>query len=154
MRQVLLKIEYFDRSSTCIGRVGEDKATELVIDIASLTSLYPEIRFEAIYQRPDKDSYPLDIIQEENEIRYVVTRKDLYQAGTGLITLTGFVNEQKVISTTGYCFIIPGLLNQEIDSDFDPNAVLPEWMQKVLDAVEELKHFNFGTIYGGDSSGE
>ena len=98
MRQLSLKIEYFDRSSTCIGRVKEDNSTEVNIDITYWLEKFPNLTVEGVYSRPDGQNYPVVLNQGTNSVVWIVKRKDLYKCGTGKLTLNGYQGEQSVVS--------------------------------------------------------
>lgn len=141
MRQLLMKVEYLCRSSLYIGKVAEDKATQVVIDTTYWKELYPDLRIEIVYERPDKVSYPLEIVEDETTVTWTVERKDLALVGTGGITVIGYEEEKKAISTTGLCFIAPGLNGLQKDEDYSQEVVPTGWIQEIVDMknkVEEI----------------
>lgn len=140
MRQLSLKIEYFDRSSTCIGRVKEDNSTEVIIDIAYWLEKFPNLTIEGIYSRPDGQNYPIVLTQNENSVSWIVKRKDLYKCGTGKLTLNGYQKEQSVISAAGLLYILPGINGEkEDDNPDDPSTIPAEWIDDILKASAEAK---------------
>lgn len=140
MRQLSLKIEYFDRSSTCIGRVKEDNSTEVIIDITYWLEKFPNLTIEGIYSRPDGQNYPVVLTQGESSVNWIVKRKDLYKCGTGKITLNGYQDEQSVISATGLVYVLPGIGGEMVDDNpDDPSTIPAEWIDDILKASAEAK---------------
>lgn len=140
MRQLSLKIEYFDRSSTCIGRVKEDNSTEVIIDITYWLEKFPNLTIEGIYSRPDGQNYPVVLTQGESSVNWIVKRKDLYKCGTGKITLNGYQDEQSVISAAGLVYILPGINGEMVDDNPDSSSTIPsEWIDDILKASAEAK---------------
>lgn len=140
MRQLSLKIQYFDRSSTCIGRVKECNSTEVIIDITYWLEKFPKLLVEGVYSRPDGQSYPIVLTQGEDSVCWVVKRKDLYKCGTGKLTLNGYQKEQSVISASGLVYILPGINGEMVDDNPDDPSVIPtEWIDDILKASAEAK---------------
>lgn len=140
MRQLSLKIEYFDRSSTCIGRVKECNSTEVVIDITYWLDKFSDITIEGLYSRPDGQNYPITLTRGENSVCWVVKRKDLYKCGTGKLTLNGYQNNESVISASGLVYILPGINGEMTDDNPDDPSVIPtEWIDDILKASAEAK---------------
>lgn len=70
MRQLLMKVEYLKGSSLYIGKVGEERATEVIIDMSYWKELYPDdsLNYKLIYIRPDKMEYEVSYNFEGNSI--------------------------------------------------------------------------------------
>ena len=68
MRELMLKVEYLERSSIYIGKVGESNSTRIKIDAVYWKNKFSNISFEAIYRRADGISYPVKISTDENYI--------------------------------------------------------------------------------------
>ena len=140
MRQLSLKIEYFNRSSTCIGRVKEDNSTEVIIDITYWLEKFPNLTIEGIYSRPDGQNYPIVLTQGESSVNWIVKRKDLYKCGTGRLTLNGYQKNQSVISAAGLVYILPGINGEMVDDNPDSSSAIPsEWIDDILKASAEAK---------------
>lgn len=140
MRQLSLKIEYFDRSSTCIGRVKEDNSTEVNIDITYWLEKFPNLTVEGVYSRPDGQNYPVVLNQGTNSVAWIVKRKDLYKCGTGKLTLNGYQGEQSVVSASGLVYILPGINGEMVDDNpDDPSTIPAEWIDDILKASAEAK---------------
>ena len=139
MRELLLKVEYLERSSIGIGRVGEEDSTRIKIEFSYWKESFPNISFEAIYKRADGISYPVAILVEDNYIIWEIKRKDLYKAGTAYLTLIGYEYNNKVISSTGLCFIMPGIDGTVIDSKYQDNPTPIDWIQQVVDKIGLLE---------------
>lgn len=152
MRELMLKVEYLERSSIYIGKVGEDNSTRIKIDAAYWRNKFNNISFEAIYRRADGISYPVNISTDENYIIWDISRKDLYKAGTAYFTLIGYELEKKVISTTAMCFVNPGINGITVDSDYTEDLTPTDWIQSVLDEVGDLKNSIYAEIEHAVSS--
>lgn len=140
MRQLSLKIEYFDRSSTCIGRVKECNSTEVNIDITYWLEKFPNLTVEGLYSRPDGQNYPVALSQGTNSVSWIIKRKDLYKCGTGKLTLNGYQGEQSVVSASGLVYILPGINGEMMDDNpDDPSTIPTEWIDDILKASAEAK---------------
>ena len=140
MRELMLKVEYLERSSIYIGKVGESNSTRIKIDAVYWRNKFNNISFEAVYLRADGISYPVNISTDENYIIWDINRKDLYKAGTAYFTLIGYELEKKVISTTAMCFVNPGINGITVDSEYTEDLTPIDWIQNVLDEVGDLKN--------------
>lgn len=140
MRELMLKVEYLERSSIYIGKVGESNSTRIKIDAVYWRNKFSNISFKAIYLRADGISYPVNISTDENYIIWDINRKDLYKAGTAYFTLIGYELEKKVISTTAMCFVNPGINGITVDSEYTEDLTPTDWIQSVLDEVGDLKN--------------
>ena len=146
MRELMLKVEYLERSSIYIGKVGEDNSTRIKIDAAYWRNKFNNISFEAIYRRADGISYPVNISTDENYIIWDINRKDLYKAGTAYLTLIGYELDKKVISTNAMCFVNPGINGITIDNEYTEDPTPTDWIQNVLDEVGDLKNSIYAEI--------
>ena len=149
MRQLLIKAEYLQESTTYIGKVGENNATQVKIDTTFWINKFQDIDFEAIYKRADGVLYPIDIKQDGNYITWNVTRKDLYKSGTSYLTIIGYKNSQKVLSTKAICLIMPGLNGITIDSDYEDDPTPTKWIQGVVDEIKENAGITQVTVGNG-----
>lgn len=124
MKQLSLQIKYLSGSSLCLGRVGEQNAAVVTINTQYWTSRYPDITLRGLYQRPDGTKYAIQLVQIENGVKWYVTRKDLYKAGNGYLTLFGYQGESAIISARGILYILPGVngQQQDVEKDTDPNT--------------------------------
>ena len=152
MRELMLKVEYLERSSICIGRVGESNSTRIKIDAVYWRNKFSNISFEAVYRRADGVSYPVKISTDKNYIIWDIKRKDLYKAGTAYLKLVGYELGKKVISTTAICFVNPGINGITIDSDYTEDQTPIDWIQNVLDEVGDLKNSVYAEIEHAISS--
>lgn len=152
MRELMLKVEYLERSSIYIGKVGESNSSRIKIDAIYWKNKFNNISFEAIYRRADGVSYPVNISTDENYIIWDINRKDLYKAGTAYLTLVGYELDKKVISTTAMCFINPGINGITIDSEYTEDPTPTDWIQGVLDEVGDLKNSVYAEIERAISS--
>ena len=146
MRELMLKVEYLERSSICIGRVGESNSTRIKIDAVYWRNKFSNISFEAVYRRADGVSYPVKISTDKNYIIWDIKRKDLYKSGTAYLKLVGYELGKKVISTTAICFVNPGINGITIDSDYTEDQTPIDWIQNVLDEVGDLKNSVYAEI--------
>lgn len=152
MRELMLKMEYLERSSIYIGKVGESNSTRIKINAVYWRNKFSNISFEAIYQRADGISYPVNISIDKNYIIWDISRKDLYKAGTAYFTLIGYELEKKVISTTAMCFVNPGINGITIDSEYTEDPTPTDWIQSVIDEVGDLKNSIYAEIESAISS--
>lgn len=152
MRELVLKVEYLGRSSIYIGKVGESNSTRIKIDAVYWRNKFNNISFEAIYRRADGVSYPVKISTDENYIIWDIKRKDLYKAGTAYLKLVGYELDKKVISTTGICFVNPGINGITVDSEYTEDPTPTDWIQSVLDEVGDLKNSIHAEIESAISS--
>ena len=152
MRELMLKVEYLERSSIYIGKVGESNSTRIKINAVYWRNKFNNISFEAIYRRADGISYPVNISTDENYIIWDINRKDLYKAGTAYLTLVGYELDKKVISTTAMCFVNPGINGITVDSEYTEDLTPTDWIQNVLDEVGDLKNSVYAEIEHAISS--
>ena len=89
-----------------IGRVGENEATKLLIDVGKWVSRYPDISISIRFVRPGESvSYTAAGSIEDGTYSYYVTGADTGIAGSGMLEIVGISGNKIVASATAKTLI-------------------------------------------------
>lgn len=66
MRDIILSLDRFGDQALLLGRVGENRATRVLIDIKSILSQYPDAIASITVKPPGRAEYPAAVKQEDD----------------------------------------------------------------------------------------
>ena len=89
MRDIILALDRFDDQALLLGRVGENRATRISIDLKSILSQYPDAIASITVKQPGRAEYPATVKQEGGILTWEITRADIGdKAGSGQAQIT------------------------------------------------------------------
>ena len=89
MRDIILAIDRFGDQALLLGRVEENRATRVLIDLKSILSQYPDAIASITVKPPGRPEYPATVKQEGGILTWEITRADIgNKAGSGQAQIT------------------------------------------------------------------
>lgn len=89
MRDIILALDRFGDQALLLGRVGENRATRILINLKSILSQYPDAIASITVKRPDRAEYPATVKQEGGILTWEITSADIGdKAGSGQAQIT------------------------------------------------------------------
>lgn len=89
MRDIILTLDRFGDQALLLGRVGENRATRVLIDVKSILSQYPDAIASITVKQPGRAEYPAVVKQEDGILTWEITRADIGdKAGSGQAQIT------------------------------------------------------------------
>ena len=89
MRDIILALDRFGDQALLLGRVGENRATRVLIDLKSILSQYPDAIASITVKPPGRVEYPAVVKQEGGILTWEITRADIgNKAGSGQAQIT------------------------------------------------------------------
>lgn len=89
MRDIILTLDRFGDQALLLGRVGENRATRVSIDLKSILSQYPDAIASITVKQPGRAEYPAAVKQEGGILTWEITRADIGdKAGSGQAQIT------------------------------------------------------------------
>lgn len=89
MRDIILALDRFGDQALLLGRVGENRATRVSIDLKSILSQYPDAIASITVKQPGRAEYPAAVKQEGGILTWEITRADIGdKAGSGQAQIT------------------------------------------------------------------
>lgn len=82
MRDIILALDRFGDQALLLGRVGENRATRVLIDIKSILSQYPDAIASITVKPPGRAEYPAAVKQEDGILTWEITRADIGKTQT------------------------------------------------------------------------
>lgn len=137
MRDIILTFDRFGDQALLLGRVGENRATRILIDLKSILSQYPDAIASITVKPPGRAEYPATVKQESGILTWEITRADLCgKAGNGLAQITIRGADGTVIKTAITCTRIEESLINETDLAPDP---VETWIDKATGTLADVK---------------
>lgn len=105
MRDIILALDRFGDQALLLGRVGENRATRISIDLKSILSQYPDAIASITVKQPDRAEYPAAVKQEGGILTWEITSADIGdKAGSGQAQITiqdavGTIIKTKITTT-------------------------------------------------------
>ena len=105
MHDIILALDRFGDQALLLGRVGENRATRISIDLKSILSQYPDAIASITVKQPDRAEYPAAVKQEGGILTWEITRADIGdKAGSGQAQITiqdavGTIIKTKITTT-------------------------------------------------------
>ena len=89
MRDIILAFDRFGDQALLLGRVGENRATRILINLKSILSQYPDAIASITVKQPDRAEYPAAVKQEGGILTWEITSADIGdKAGSGQAQIT------------------------------------------------------------------
>ena len=89
MRDIILAFDRFGDQALLLGRVGENRATRVQIDLKNILSQYPDAIASITVKQPGRAEYPATVKQEGGILTWEITRADIGdKAGSGQAQIT------------------------------------------------------------------
>lgn len=89
MRDIILTLDRFGDQALLLGRVGENRATRVSIDLKSILSQYPDAIASITVKQPGRAEYPAAVKQEGGILTWEITSADIGdKAGSGQAQIT------------------------------------------------------------------
>ena len=131
---------------TCIGRLGENDARVIRINVSQIMRAFAGVSFTVLHRRPgDLDAYPVNsanIAMDGENVLWTVTSADVAKEGVGQFEVVASVNGQ-IVKTVIY----NSRIDHALDGSGDPPEPWESWVQQVEDdadraeaAAELLEH--------------
>lgn len=104
MRDIILSLDRFGDQALLLGRVGENRATRVLIDVKSILSQYPDAIASITVKPPGRAEYPAAVKQEGGILTWEITRADIGdKTGRGQAQITIQDANGTVIKTAIAC---------------------------------------------------
>lgn len=89
MRDIILALDRFGDQALLLGRVGENRATRVLIDLKSILSQYPDAIASITAKPPGRAEYPAVVKQEGGILTWEITSADIGdKTGSGQAQIT------------------------------------------------------------------
>lgn len=137
MRDIILLLDRFGDQALLLGRVGENRATRVLIDIKSILSQYPDAIASITVKQPGRAEYPAAVKQESGILTWEITSADIgNKTGRGQAQITIQDADGTVIKTAIACTRIGESLG-------DATAPAPEpvetWIDKATGTLADVE---------------
>lgn len=137
MRDIILALDRFGDQALLLGRVGENRATRVLIDLKSILSQYPDAIASITVKQPSRAEYPAVVKQEDGILTWEITSADIGdKAGSGQAQITIQGADGTVIKTAIACTRIEESLINETDPAPDP---VETWIDKATGTLADVK---------------
>lgn len=137
MRDIILALDRFGDQALLLGRVGENRATRVQIDLKSILSQYPDAIASITVKPPGRAEYPATVKQEGGILTWEITRADLCgKAGNGEAQITIRGADDTIIKTAIACTRIGESLVNETDTAPDP---VETWIDKATGTLADVE---------------
>lgn len=137
MRDIILALDRFGDQALLLGRVGENRATRVLIDLKSILSQYPDAIASITVKQPGRVEYPAAVKQEDGILTWEITRADLCgKAGNGRAQITIRGADGTIIKTAIACTRIGESLVNETDPAPDP---VETWIDKATGTLADVE---------------
>ena len=137
MRDIILTLDRFGDQALLLGRVGEHRATRVLIDLKSILSQYPDAIASITVEPPGRAEYPAPVKQESGILTWEITRADLCgKAGNGRAQITIRGADGTIIKTAIACTRIGESLVNETDPVPDP---VETWIDKATGTLANVE---------------
>lgn len=137
MRDIILALDRFGDQALLLGRVGENRATRVLINLKSILSQYPDAIASITVEPPGRAEYPATVKQEGGILTWEITRADLCgKAGNGRAQITIRSADGTIIKTAIACTRIGESLVDETDPAPDP---VETWIDKATGTLANVE---------------
>lgn len=137
MRDIILALDRFGDQALLLGRVGENRATRVLIDIKSILSQYPDAIASITVKPPGRAEYPAAVKQEDGILTWEITRADIGdKTGRGQAQITIQDADGTVIKTAIACTRIGESLGDATAPAPDP---VKTWIDKATGTLADVE---------------
>lgn len=137
MRDIILALDRFGDQALLLGRVGENRATRVLIDLKSILSQYPDAIASITVKQPGRVEYPAVVKQEGGILTWEITRADIGdKAGSGQAQITIQDADGTVIKTAIACTRVSESLGGATAPAPDP---VETWIDKATGTLADVE---------------
>lgn len=137
MRDIILMLDRFGDQALLLGRVGENRATRVLVDLKSILSQYPDAIASITVKQPGRAEYPAVVKQEGGILTWEITRTDIGdKAGSGQAQITIRDADGTVIKTAIACTRISESLGDATAPAPDP---VENWIDKATGTLADVE---------------
>ena len=137
MRDIILALDRFGDQALLLGRVGENRATRVLIDLKSILSQYPDAIASITVKQPGQAEYPAVVKQEGGILTWEITRADIGdKAGSGQAQITIQDADGTVIKTAIACTRVSESLGGATAPAPDP---VETWIDKATGTLADVE---------------
>lgn len=137
MRDIILALDRFGDHALLLGRVGENRATRVLIDIKSILSQYPDAIASITVKPPGRPEYPAAVKQEGGILTWEITDADIGdKAGSGQAQITIQDADGTVIKTAIACTRVGESLGNATAPAPDP---VKTWIDKATGMLADVE---------------
>lgn len=137
MRDIILAFDRFGDQALLLGRVGENRATRVLIELKSILSQHPDAIASITVKQPGRAEYPAAVKQEGGTLTWEITSADIGdKAGSGQAQITIQDADGTVIKTAIACTRVSESLGDATAPVPDP---VETWIDKATDTLADVK---------------
>jgi hypothetical protein len=137
MRDIILSLDRFGDQALLLGRVGENRATRVLIDVKSILSQYPDAIASITVKPPGRAEYPATVKQKDGILTWEITGADIgNKAGSGQAQITIQDADGTVIKTAIACTRIGESLGDATAPAPDP---VETWIDKATGTLADVE---------------
>lgn len=137
MRDIILSLDRFGDQALLLGRVGENRATRVLIDAKSILSQYPDAIASITVKPPGRVEYPAAVKQEDGILTWEITSADIGdKTGRGQAQITIQDADGTVIKTAIACTRIGESLGDATAPAPDP---VETWIDKAAGTLADVE---------------
>ena len=137
MRDIILTLDRFGDQALLLGRVGENRATRVQVDLKSILSQYPDAIASITAKPPGGAEYPATVKQEGGFLTWEITRADIGdKAGSGQAQITIQDADGTVIKTAIACTRVSESLGDATAPAPDP---VETWIDKAAGTLADVE---------------
>lgn len=137
MRDIILTLDRFGDQALLLGRVGENRATRVLIDVKSILSQYPDAIASITVKPPGRAEYPAAVKQEDGILTWEITDADIgNKAGSGQAQITIQDADGTVIKTAIACTRVGESLGNATAPAPDP---VKTWIDKATGMLSDVE---------------
>lgn len=137
MRDIILSLDRFGDQALLLGRVSENRATRVLIDIKSILSQYPDAIASITAKPPGGVEYPAAVKQEGGILTWEITSADIgNKTGRGQAQITIKDADGTVIKTAIACTRIGESLGDATAPAPDP---VETWIDKATGTLADVE---------------
>lgn len=137
MRDIILSLDRFGDQALLLGRVSENRATRVLIDIKSILSQYPDAIASITVKPPGRAEYPAAVKQEDGILTWEITDADIGdKSGSGQAQITIQDADGTVIKTAIACTRIGESLGNATAPAPDP---VKTWIDKATGTLADVE---------------
>ena len=137
MRDIILSLDRFGDQALLLGRVGENRARRVLIDVKSILSQYPDAIASITVKQPSRVEYPAAVKQEGGILTWEITRADIGdKSGSGQAQITIQDADGTVIKTAIACTRIGESLGNATAPAPDP---VKTWIDKATGTPADVE---------------
>ena len=137
MRDIILSLDRFGDQALLLGRVGENRATRVLINLKSILSQYPDAIASITVKPPGREEYPAAVKQDDGILTWEVTDADIGdKTGRGQAQITIQDADGTVIKTAIACTRVGESLGNATAPAPDP---VKTWIDKATGTLSDVE---------------